>query len=94
VLLAFSCLAMVVLVVEDVVHYGRSPTDPGDPQRNRRAVRHADLRANPGRPAPAALVGLEAPSPAPRESLPLPAASPAARQTVTGRLTQRVASAR
>ena len=43
-----------------------SRSDPAHPQRDRRAVQHADHRARPRHPAPAAMVRLAATSPAPR----------------------------
>jgi SRSO17 transposase len=48
--------------------------DPAHPQRDRRAVQHADHGPGEGRPAPAAMVSMAAPSSATRPGLPLPAA--------------------
>ena len=52
---------------------GAGRSDPADPQRNRRAIRHADHRPGERRTAPAAMVCLAAAPPAPSQDLPLPA---------------------
>jgi hypothetical protein len=70
-----AMLALAFLTITAATEHASSRPDPADPQRDRRAVQHADHRPGERRPAPAAMVRLAAPPPVPRQNLPLPAAS-------------------